>query len=113
MLFIAMLLIAIPIIVGAWIIDSDMYSEHYEIKGALKKGATISHVRSRAVGVKPARRIETIVMFDDGFTFYSYKYKMGLNIISVDAELRREIIQDAIEKHRELYNNQQNINDMQ
>lgn len=81
-------------------------ADNWEINGKLKKDAKIISVDSKTEGLRKTRRIRTYVRFDDGFVFSSCKSKNGFFMISVDAEIRDMIIQEAIKKHQELYDNQ-------
>lgn len=49
-------------------------------------------------------RYRTAIRFSDGFTYYSYKTKVDPGFftykISIDENLAKEIVEDAIEAHR-------------
>ena len=83
-----------------------MSSPHYHVDANAKLSATakITYTHSSVVGYKGFHRLETVVKFDDGFTYTSFKTEVerlfGYDKLKVSRDLQREIINDALYAHK-------------
>lgn len=81
---------------------------HVDANAKLSTTAKITYTHSSVVGYKGFHRLETVVKFDDGFTYTSFKTEVerlfGYDKLKVSRDLQREIINDALEAHECIIN---------
>lgn len=90
--------------IGSRIYNSQNHTKYDEEK--LRKNAKVIDVKWKEVGDKSHRKFRTTVTFDDSFQFISHytdrENHFGYYEISLSKELKRQVLEDAIEVHAAL-----------
>lgn len=79
-------------------------NEHtYYKANSLRRGAKISRIQRKVVGIWNNQRIRTIVYFDDGFRFVSHNCEVKDRVlfvnVSLSDEINKGIVQGAMIEH--------------
>ena len=103
--------IGVIVVLVIWV-SWDVYNSipHFHPSESLSEDAIIYDIHVKKVGYKNGKHYLTTVYFGDGSTYETHKTKTKTHYftyeISIDPELRDEIIKDAIAAHNKAYKKQ-------